>query len=132
FGYDPAGDHYRITHELGARRINLALPKESLMLEKIDGTVPHTGGKRFGQDSDSYHAILRWLEAGVPNDSGNVPKVVRVELYPKQIVLEGEGATQQLVARAVYTDGTDRDVTDLAVFMSNNDNSAPVTPDGLV
>ncbi len=132
FGYDPAGDHFRITHELGARRINLALPRESLMLEKTDGSVPHTGGKRYSQDSEHYQAILRWLEAGVPNDTGNVPKVVRVEVYPKQIVLEGEGATQQLVARAVYTDGTDRDVTDLAVFMSNNDNSAPVTPDGLV
>ena len=132
FGYDPAGDHFRITHELGARRINLALPRESLMLEKTDGTVPHTGGKRYAKDGEHYQAVLRWLEAGVPNDTGAVPKVVRVDLYPKQIVLEGEGAKQQLVARAVYTDGTDRDVTDLAVFMSNNDNSAQVSPDGLI
>jgi hypothetical protein len=47
-------------------------------------------------------------------------------------VLEGQGAKQQLVARAVYSDGTDRDVTNLAVFMSNNDNSALVSPDGLI
>jgi hypothetical protein len=132
FGYDPAGDHYRITHELGFRRINLALPEESLMLEKCDGSVPHTGGKRFAKDSEYYDSILRWLEAGVPNDSGAVPKVERVELYPRQIVLEGEGAKQQLVARAIYSDGTDRDVTNLAVFMSNNDNSALVSPDGLI
>jgi len=108
------------------------LPRESLMLEKCDGSVPHTGGKRFAKDGEEYTAILRWLEAGVPNDTGAVPKVERVELYPRQIVLEGQGATQQLVARAFYSDGTDRDITNMAVFMSNNDNSAQVSPDGLI
>ena len=34
FGFDPAGDYFRITREIGARRINLALPQQSLMLEK--------------------------------------------------------------------------------------------------
>ncbi len=103
-----------------------------MLLEKTDGTVPHTGGKRYGRESEFYQTVLRWLEAGAPNDAGNVPKVVRVELYPQQAVLEGEGASQQLTVRAVYTDGTDRDVTNLAVFMSNNDNSAEVSEGGLI
>jgi hypothetical protein len=132
FGYDPAGDRYRLTHELGFRRVNLALPAESLLLEKCDGTVPHTGGKRFAKGTEYYQSVLRWIEAGVPNDTASVPKVVSVELYPRQAVLEGEGATQQLVARAIYSDGTDRDVTSLAIFLSNNDNSAQVTENGLV
>jgi len=132
FGFDPNGDHYRLTHELGYRRINLAVPAESLTMEKCDGTVPHTGGKRFDRDSEYYQTLLRWLEGGAPLDAGETPKVLTVELYPKQIVLEGAGATQQMVARAKYADGTDRDVTDLAVFLTNNDNSAGITPDGLV
>jgi hypothetical protein len=132
FGYDPDGDHHRLTREISTRRINLALPAESLLLEKVDGTVPHTGGKRFSKDSPYYSAILRWLEAGAAKDAGEVPTVLSVELYPRQIVLEGEGATQQMTARAKYSDGTDRDVTDLAVFMSNNDNSAAISPDGFV
>ena len=132
FGFDPAGDHFRITHELGYRRVNLALPAESMLLEKTDGTVPHTGGKRFERESEYYQTLLRWLEAGAPYDPGEVPKVLAVELYPKQVVLEGEGATQQMVARAKYSDGTDRDVTNLAVFLTNNDNSAAISPDGLV
>ena len=132
FGFDPAGDHNRLTRELGFRRINLALPAESLVLEKCDGTVPHTGGKRFGRDSEYYQSLLRWLEAGAPSDAGQTPAVVRVELYPRQIVLAGEGAKQQLTARAVYADGTDRDITNLALFLSNNDNSAQVSPDGLI
>jgi hypothetical protein len=132
FGFDPNGDHYRLTRELGFRRINLALPAESMLLEKIDGSVPHTGGKRFDRNSEYYSALLRWLEAGAPNDTGNVPKVVRVDLYPPRAVLEGEGAKQQIIARAVYSDGTDRDVTSLAVFMSNNENSAGIIAGGLV
>jgi hypothetical protein len=131
FGYDPAGDHYRVTHELGFRRINLAVPEESMLLEKNDGSVPHTGGKRFDKSSEYYHTILEWLKNGAENDPGVVPTVVRLDLYPKQAVLSGAGSTQQMIARAVYSDGTDRDVTNLAVFMSSNDNSAPINPDGL-
>jgi hypothetical protein len=132
FGYDPDGDHHRITHEIGFRRINLALPRESLLLTKVDGSVPHTGGKRFAQDSEYYGAILRWLEGGVPNDPPQVAVPTALEIFPPKAVLEGEGAKQQFIARARYSDGTDRDVTSLAVFLTNNDNSAPVNADGLV
>ncbi len=59
-------------------------------------------------------------------------KVVDVEIYPPRAVLEGQGATQQFSVRARYSDGSDRDVTNLAVFLTNNDNSAPIRPDGLV
>ena len=34
FGYDPPGDYQRITREIGMRRINLAVPEESLFLTK--------------------------------------------------------------------------------------------------
>src|SRR5205807_9906693 len=39
---------------------------------------------------------------------------------------------QQLVARAHYSDGSERDVTNLAVFLTNNENSAAITTDGLI
>ncbi|HEX7378439.1 MAG TPA: DUF1549 and DUF1553 domain-containing protein [Pirellulales bacterium] len=132
FGFDPVGDHFRLTRELGYRRVNLALPGESLLMEKVTGEVPHTGGQRFAKESEYYHTLMRWLEAGAPYDAGEVPKVLEVELFPKQAVLEGAGATQQMIARAKYADGTDRDVTNLAVFLTSNDNSAAITPDGLV
>jgi hypothetical protein len=132
FGFDPDGDQFRIARELPGRRINLALPEESLLMTKSVGSVPHTGGKRFGTDSEYYATMLRWLKAGGNNDQGEVPKVLSVELYPPAAVLDGAGTTQQLTARAKYSDGTDRDVTNLAVFLSNNDTSATVSPDGLV
>lgn len=132
FGFDPEGDQFRIARELPGRRINLALPEESLMLTKSVGSVPHTGGKRFGTDSEDYATMLRWLKAGGNNDQGEVPKVLSVELYPPTAVLDGADTTQQLTVRAKYSDGTDRDVTNLAVFSSNNDTAATVSPDGLV
>ncbi|HEV3138286.1 MAG TPA: DUF1549 and DUF1553 domain-containing protein, partial [Pirellulales bacterium] len=91
-----------------------------------------TGGKRFANDSEYYQTLLRWLEAGVPKDPPEVPTVVGLDLYPPKAVLEGKDTTQQFIARAKYSDGTDRDVTNLALFLTNNDNSAPITPDGLV
>src|SRR5205085_8917612 len=73
-----------------------------------------------------------WLDAGAPNDVTNVAKVVSVEILPKQAVLEGKGTTQKLAVRAKYSDGSERDVTRLAVFISNNDVSAKVSEDGVV
>ena len=132
FGFDPIGDYHRLTREMPGRRINLALPEKSLLIEKTAGVVPHTGGKRYDIDSEYSETLLRWLRAGVPQDKGEVPKVVAVEIYPKGAVLDGEGATQQINVRAKYSDGTDRDVTSMAFFLSNNDNSAPIEQNGVV
>ncbi len=132
FGFDPKGDYYRVTREIGSRRIHLAAPKESLLLEKSVGSVPHTGGKRFAVDSPYYNTILQWLEAGAVEDAAAPPKIAKLEVFPPNAVLEGEGATQQFIARVTFADGHDRDVTSLATFITNNDNSAPITPDGLV
>lgn len=132
FGYDPDGDHHRLTHELSTRRINLASPAESLLIEKSIGSVPHTGGKRFELDSEYGQTLMRWLAAGSPKDAAEPPAVTSLEVFPPKAVLEGEGATQRFIARAKYADGTDRDVSDLAVFLTNNDNSAAIDEHGLV
>ena len=130
FGYDPDGDYHRLTREAIARRINLALPEESLMLEKATRKVPHTGGELFKTDSEFYQTLLTWLKAGAPKDGPNIAKVVRLEINPLQSVLEGAGESQQLSVRAFYSDGTDRDVTALTAFMGNNDAAVKVTDSG--
>jgi len=133
FGFDPDGDHFRLTREMSGRRVNLAMPADSTVLEKAVGAVQHTGGKRLEPDGEMYKTIHRWIESGVPNDNiQTLPKLVGVELYPKQAVLDGKGSTQQLTARGRYSDGTDRDITRLCVFLTNNESSAAVNADGLV
>lgn len=132
FGFDPDGDHYRITREIPGRRVDLAVPAASLMVEKSIGAVPHTGGKRFAPESELNKDLVEWIAANCPNDPANVPTCTSLEIYPKQAVLDGEGETQQVTVLAKYSDGTDRDVTSLALFMSNNDNSATISETGLV
>ncbi|MFK7850264.1 MAG: DUF1549 domain-containing protein [Akkermansiaceae bacterium] len=132
FGYDPAGDLHRLTREMGTRRVNLAIPEESLMMEKAVEAVPHAGGKRFERGSQYDKVLMEWLKAGAPGDPKEIARAVSLEIYPKNAVLEGAGRSLQITALAKYSDGTDRDVTSLAVFGSNNSPTAAVTADGLV
>ena len=132
FGFDPDGDHYRLTRELNGRRINLALPAESLLVEKATGKVPHTGGKRISEGDEYHQALIRWLEADAPLDPPTVSLPVSMEVFPPSAVLDGKGEKQRVVVRAKYSDGTDRDVTSLALFLSNNDTAAKISADGSV
>jgi hypothetical protein len=132
FGYDPDGDYHRLTRQQIGRRINLAIPEESLVLEKGLGIVTHTGGERWKKDSELYRTVLRWIQDGAPRDPTNIAHVVSIDIAPKQAVLEGSNATQRLVVHAQYSDGTHRDVTSLAVFMSNNEPSARVSEGGVI
>ena len=132
FGFDPDGDHHRLTREISGRRLNLALVEESLLVEKASNAVPHSGGAKIKKGDEYHAALIRWLEAGAPADPGPVPAVVSLELFPPSGVMDGENETQKLTVRAKYADGSDRDVTSLAVFITNNDNSATVSQDGVV
>jgi len=132
FGYDPDGDYDRLTRELGTRRIDLGIPEESLIIQKGLGAVPHTGGAKFHRDDYLYNTLMRWLDAGAPQDPPTVAHAESLEILPNQMLLEGEGVRQQLTVRAHYSDGTERDVTRWALFLSNNENSATISPDGLV
>jgi hypothetical protein len=132
FGMDPAGDYVRLTRELVGRRINLAIPEESTLVEKAIGAVPHSGNQLFPADSVYNRTILEWIANGAKDDAPGVAKVTGIEVFPKQFVLEGKDALQQVTVRATYSDGTDRDVTHLALFMSNNDPVAKIDKAGLV
>ena len=126
FGYDPKGDHQRITRQLSGRRINLALPEESLLVTKSTGQVPHTGGKLFGKDTQYAKAMINWIKAGVPYDKDDIALPIGIDIEPKQYVLKGERVKVPLTVRARYSDGTDRDVTTLSSFSSSNDNSVEI------
>src|SRR5947208_3191528 len=132
FADDPDGDNHRLCREMPGRRVNLAVPTDSLMIEKATGKVPHTGGERLKPGDEYYQTLVRWLEAGCPQDPPDVAKPVAAELYPKAMVLDGPGEKQRMVVRAKYSDGTYRDVTNLALFLTNNAVSAKIGPDGVV
>ncbi len=130
FGYDPQGDHYRLTTEMAGRRINLAVPEESLILTKAIGAVPHTGGKLMKPGSPFYQTLVGWIRDGANEDQGEIPHPTGIEVQPKQVVLTGTDVRVPLSVRATYSDGTDRDVTTLSRFSSSNDNSVTIQPRG--
>jgi len=132
YGFDPDGDYHRLTREQIGRRINLAIPEESLIVQKGLGAVTHTGGVRFGTNSDLCQTLIAWLAAAAPKDTPEIAKLTGIEIFPNSAVLEGSNAVQRLVVRARYSDGAVRDVTALTMFISNNDVTAKVAEDGVV
>ena len=132
FGYDPAGDYRRTVEEMPGRRVNTAVPAESLLLMKATGSVPHTGGKLFGKDSDLYKTLLAWIEAGTADDVGSVPEVTGLALPKESVVFTKLGQQGTARVTASYSDGTSRDVTSLARFFSNNASVADIDADGRV
>ncbi len=132
YGFDPEGDYFRLTREQLGRRINLAIPQESLIVQKGLGAVQHTGGVRFDTNSELCQTLVKWLTAGAADDPTNVARLSAIEIYPKTAVLEGSNAQQHFIVQGRYSDGTERDVTSLAVFLSNNEPTARVSEQGVV
>jgi hypothetical protein len=132
FGYDPKGDYERIVNEMLGRRVNPAVPSQSLLLLKATGAVPHTGGKLFGRDSDYYKSLLKWIEAGAPEDTGVVPSTAEVVLSESRLLFDKPGAVAVLKVTAKASDGTTREVSQLARYFSNNESVARIDADGHV
>jgi hypothetical protein len=131
YGYDPEGDHYRITREISGRRVNLADPEHCLLVNKATGDVPHTGGMLIERDSADYRKLLVWLAEGANADPLDTPIPTKIDVYPAKAVMSRPGQSQQITVLASYNDGSVRDVSEMAVFLSNNDAAATVSPSGL-
>jgi mono/diheme cytochrome c family protein len=123
YGFDPKGDHFRLTAEMAGRRVNLALPEDSLLITKAIGAVPHTGGKLFKAGSPFYETLVQWIRDGAKYDEGEIPQPTGIEIRPSGLVLTGKDVRVPFSVRAMYSDGSDRDVTTLTAFSSSNDNS---------
>jgi Protein of unknown function (DUF1553)/Protein of unknown function (DUF1549) len=132
FGYDPAGDYQRITRQQVGRRINLGMPEASMLITKCIGEAPHTGGKLFTKTSESYQTFMRWLEAGAPDDAKDIAEPTSIEILPRQLLLEAPGQKFKITVRAHYSDGSDRDITTLSLFLSSNEGSAKIDPEGVI
>ena len=132
FGYDPEGDYFRLTREMLGRRIDIATPDNCLLTNKVTGRVAHSGGTLFSADSDYYKKLQRWMAEGALYDEGEVPEVTSVTLMPPSAILDGPEASQRLIVSATYSDGSTRDVTDLATFSTTNTSVASISKDGIV
>jgi hypothetical protein len=132
FGYDPDADHFRLTREFVNRRVNVALPQDSLLLKKSAGTVPHGGGKKLTPADPNFDLLREWIAAGAPKSPATEAHISSVSVYPAELTLDATGQKHRLVVMGNFTDGSQRDVTHLSILESSDDSIASVTREGVV
>ena len=130
-GFEPQEDYEHIVQESLGRRLSFSSPDQSLLLLKASGKMPHKGGSRLPESSSGYALIKQWILLGAPMDGPGAVKIVDMQIEPKKGSLKPQ-SSQQLKAIAKYSDGSTRDVTDLALFESNEKAMADVSEKGLV
>jgi len=128
-GQDPDWDYNALTRDMFGRRTDPEAADQSLILLKPTTQIAHEGGQRFKQDSEEYQILRAWIAEGMPSDPPNTPTLERLEVSPTEKILFEPAAEIQLRARAFFSDGSDRDVTRMAVYNSAN-SLVKVTQDG--
>ncbi len=128
-GYDPDADYRAITKAVNGRRVSVAQPEKSLFLLKPLMTVAHKGGKRLMPGSADYRVLHDWIAAGMPALDPKEAAITNVEILPKVQTL-GIGDTQRYRVVAKFSDNSQRDVTNQALFDSFDSSVATVTPSG--
>jgi Protein of unknown function (DUF1549)/Protein of unknown function (DUF1553) len=130
-GFLPEDDFEYLRMEARGRRIFPAIPAESLLLKKASGLSPHGGGKRMTTDSDEYSLLKQWIAQGMPFGDADDPVVQSIQCVPQARVMKPK-SRQQLRLIATYSDGSQADVTRMALFESNDGEMAECTEGGLV
>jgi hypothetical protein len=130
-GYDPEVDYYTLTRQSLARRTERLEPAKSLILLKPTLTISHGGGRRFPVGSPEYQVISGWIAAGMPPPKDSDPRIVDLEVLPREASL-GPEAEQQLLVRAKFSDGHIEDITRWAKFTSGDLGVANVDDSGRV
>jgi hypothetical protein len=130
-GFDPAFDYTQIVQSAEGRRVVVSDPERSILLAKPALVMEHAGGERFKVGSPFYTLLKTWLEDGAPEPTAREAHVTGLQVFPaKRVLVPGE--QQQLMVRAVWSDGRAEDVTATAQYDTLNDGIAAVTPAGLV
>ncbi len=130
-GEDPEYDSQVLTRDIFGRRVNPFDPDQSLILLKATAQVAHEGGLRFKRDSDFYKTLRSWIAGGLANDVGAAPTLARLDVTPTEAILIAPTNSLRLNAQAVFTDGTRRDISSLAVYDPSS-QMVKVDGDGLV
>lgn len=131
--FDPKLDELTLVHEDFGRRTNPLKPDESLLLLKPLMKVPHGGGVKLRSNDPAFQVLREWISEGCKIDPANAPRCVKLEVFPPSgRVYKRPAHTQQLAVLAHFSDGSIRDVTELAVYSSSDEQIASVSVDGLV
>jgi hypothetical protein len=130
-GFYPEEDYEYLVHENRGRRVFPADADYSLLLLKPANMLPHGGGKRMAPGTYEWQLISNWIAQGSPAGSSDDATLDRIEVIPA--VREMNIATkQQLSVVAYYSDGSTRDVTQLASYEANQPEMVFTEPSGRI
>ncbi|HJN83104.1 MAG TPA: DUF1549 domain-containing protein, partial [Verrucomicrobiota bacterium] len=130
-GNDPAWDTVAFTDDIASRRVNRASPHDSLMLLKASSAVPHEGKDVAPRDSLYYRIIHKWIADGANLDRKS-KRVARIDIFPKNPIIQLKGGRQQFRVTAIYPDGNTADVTAEAFIQAGVIDVAESDKTGLI
>lgn len=131
-GQDAEWDYGALTREAGGRRINLFAPESSLILEKGANKLAHEGGKRLDPKGWEFAVLRDWIAAGASRGSDGDVHLTRIEATPAEAVVDESRSEVQIRVHAFFSDGSQRDVTQQAVYEPLQVGLATVSKSGLV
>jgi len=131
--FDPESDKITLTRDFLNRRINMPDPESSLLLRKPMMQVAHRGGLKLRKDDEAYRQLLDWIQQGCKFDPPDAPRLTGIHIDPAlRRTFEWPAHTQQLRVTARFSDGSERDITRLAMYSSSEDGLATVNGNGFV
>ncbi len=131
-GQDAAFDYAALALDADGRRIDSFAPEQSLILQKATNKLAHEGGKRFDSQSWEYATLRDWIARGVAAPNKDDVLLTKLEVTPRTAILEAGTNQVQLTAYAVFSDGTERDVSPYAVYEPLQNGLVEVSRSGLV
>ncbi|MGH9673883.1 MAG: DUF1549 domain-containing protein, partial [Bryobacteraceae bacterium] len=129
-GYDPHADYEAFVYQYRGRRINLVNPEGSLVVQKGTHKLAHGGGPRFAESSETYRTLLTWIRDGAPYEAARKRRMVALEFTPSQATVARAGGTIALKLSAKFSDGSVDDVTQYALYNTNDEGIAKVDETG--
>ena len=131
--FDKELDELTLIREDFGRRVNVMEPENSLLIEKPLMKVSHAGGKQLNKQDPAYRVLRDWIAQGAKGNSPDEPRCNKLEVFPStKRMLKRTDGPQQLAATAHFTDGKNRDVSEVVAYESSNTEVATVSKQGLV
>lgn len=130
FGGDPAADYDAIVRQLEGRRINRADPSASLIVAKPTGMLDHGGDVRLDYDGPQAKLLADWIAAGAQRTQQR--ELVSIEVTPANMPLAHVPEDFQVRVMARFSDGSERNVTETAIYWPADEGSVEVDERGHV
>lgn len=130
-GFDPAADYEAIFKGARGRRVSLASPVSSLLMQKAMGAVPHGGGKRIETESMAHKVLRAYLSDGATVPEDWKLHVQNLTANPKSATLQ-PGGSVTILSVARWSDGSELSISPLSLYNSSDPFVAEVSASGEV